>query len=327
VRIEAFSIGFGRELAGWTSRSGTRFKLCLLPLGGYVKMFGEEDRLRDGAVIRPLTRAERAQSFFHRSIGQRAAIVIAGPFINIAFGALAIAMIFWMQGVLVNSLVIGTVVEDSPAEVAGLQAGDLILTVNGRAVTQYEEVSSAIKSSPGQDMLFGVERGGRILGIAVAAESVVKDGKTIGRVGILAERDRRHLDPATALIRSYYITADFLRSNINGLADIATGRAGLEDLAGPVQIAEISGKTMTERGLGALILLAALLSINIGVVNLLPIPVMDGGHLVFMAIELVRRKPLSTRILKVCSLGGFVFLLAVFVIITGHDLLRYTVLN
>ncbi|MGH6931519.1 MAG: RIP metalloprotease RseP [Dongiaceae bacterium] len=324
VRIEAFSVGFGREIAGWTSRSGTRFKLCLLPLGGYVKMFGEEDMARDGADLRPLTRSERDQSFFHRSIGQRAAIVVAGPFINILFGTLAIAMMFSIQGVVVNSLVIGTVVADSPAESAGLRPGDLILTINGAPVTQYDEVTAAIKSNPGRGLTFGIDRDGRILSVAVVAEAIVKDGKTIGRVGILAERDRHHLDPVTALTRSYYVTADFLAANMRGLADIATGRAGLEDLAGPVRIAELSGKTMVDRGPGALILLAALLSINIGVVNLLPIPVLDGGHLVFMGIELVRRRPLPARVLKVCSLGGFVFLLAVFAIIMSHDILRYT---
>jgi regulator of sigma E protease len=327
VRIEAFAVGFGRELLGWTSRSGTRFKLCLLPLGGYVKMFGEADVVRDGPEVRPLTRTERAQSFFHRSIGQRAAIVAAGPIINILFGAVAIAMIFSIQGVLVNTLVIGTVVEGGPAETAGLLPGDLILTIDGKPVTLYEEVSAAIAGNPGKAISFGVERAGRALAIAVPVEAAVKDGKTIGRVGIMAERDRRHLDPVTALTRSYYVTVDFLLANLRGLADIVFGRAALTDLAGPVQIAEISGKTMVERGVGALILLAALLSINIGVVNLLPIPVLDGGHLVFMGIEWVRRRPLSAGVLRVCSIGGFVFLIAVFVIITGHDILRYTILG
>jgi regulator of sigma E protease len=318
VRVEAFSIGFGRELFGFTDRHGTRFKLCLLPLGGYVKMFGEQGFVRDAnGRIRLLERHERERSFFHKSIAQRAAVVFAGPLVNIVFGGVVLALLIVSIGLPAPSPTIGKV--DGPAASGGLQAGDRILVVDGEPIASMDEVLVAIARDSDRMVLLDVRRGSRDVRLALDLRRV-PEGADLGIVS--RGSDRVAVDPGTAVVESVRITAGFMVASVTGLMEIVTGRRGFEDLAGPVRIAEVSGKAFVERGVLAVIALMAVLSVNIGVVNLLPIPVLDGGHLVFLGIEAVRSRPLSPRVLQFCSLGGLAALLVIFVLVTGHDLVR-----
>lgn len=320
VRVEAFSVGFGRELLGFTDRHGTRFKLCLLPLGGYVKMFGEQGFMRDAkGRIRLLERHERERSFFHKSIRQRAAIVFAGPLVNVVFGAAVLALLFLLIGLPSPSPTIGKVLADSPAAAAGLQAGDRILAVDGEPARRMDWVSDAAVRDSDRVLALDVRRGEREVRLVVDLRGV-PEGAGLGIASAGAERVA--IDPVTAVGESIRMTSGFVVASVTGIAEIVSGQRRLDDLAGPVRIAEVSGKVFVERGVIAVIVLMAVLSVNVGIVNLLPIPVLDGGHLVFLGIEAVRSRPLSPRVLKFCSLGGLAALLVIFVLTTGHDLAR-----
>lgn len=321
VRVEAFSVGFGRELCGFTDWHGTRFKLSLLPLGGYVKMFGEQGFVRDaGGRIRLLERHERERSFFHKSVGERAAIVFAGPLVNVVFGGAILALLIFANGLNVPSPTVGSVVAGSPAAAAGLQAGDRILAIDGQPAVGMEAILAAIARDPDRLLSLQVRRGGQDISVPLDLRSVA----AATAFGIAAARPEHiAVGPATAIVESAKLTGQFIASNIAAIGEIITGERHFEDLGGPIRIAEISGQTFVELGFGALVLLMALLSVNIGIVNLLPIPVLDGGHLVFLAIEAGRSRPLSPRVLKFCSLGGLLAILVIFVLITGHDLARF----
>ena len=320
VRVEAFSVGFGRELIGFTDRHGTRFKLSLLPLGGYVKMFGEQGFVRDAnGRIRLLDRHERDCSFFHKSVGERAAIVFAGPLVNIVFGAAVLALLIFAKGLNVPSPTIGSVATGSPAAMAGLQAGDRIVSVDDQPALGMDAILAAIGRDPDRLLSIEVRRGDVDMLLRLDLRMV----PATADFGIVAAR-REHVrvDLATAIVESAKLTGQFVAANVAGIGEIITGKRQFDDLGGPIRIAEVSGQTFVELGFGALVLLTALLSVNIGVVNLLPIPVLDGGHLVFLAIEAGRSRPLSPRVLKFCSLGGLLAILVIFVLVTGHDLAR-----
>jgi regulator of sigma E protease len=326
VRVHAFSVGFGRELIGFTDRHGTRFKLSLLPLGGYVKMFGEQGFVRDAnGRIRLLDRHERECSFFHKSVGERAAIVFAGPLLNVVFGGALLALLIFAKGLNVPSPSIGSVVAGSPAAVAGLQAGDRILAVDGEPAIGMDAILAAVARDPDRLLSLEVRRGDRRRGdLDMLLRLDLRSVAASTNFGIAAARTEHiAVGPATAIVESARLTGQFVASNIAAIGEIVTGKRQLDDLGGPIQIAQVSGETFVELGFGALLLLTALLSVNIGIVNLLPIPVLDGGHLVFLAIEAGRSRPLSPRVLKFCSLGGLLAILVIFVLVTGHDLARF----
>jgi regulator of sigma E protease len=317
VRVEVFSVGFGRELVGFTDRRGTRFRFSLLPLGGYVKMFGEQGFVRDpNGRIRLLDRREREQSFFHKTVAERAAIVVAGPLVNVVFGGLVLALWILVNGLTVPSTAIGEVRPHSPAAVAGLAAGDRLLAIDGQPMARFDAALAAIARDPDRSVRLDIDRGGRSFTLTLALPA----DRDLGIAS--AGPERIAVGPAAAVVESARITGRFIAASVLGIAEIVSGERHLDDLAGPVRIAEISGQTFLELGLGALVLLTALLSVNIGIVNLLPIPILDGGHLVFLAIEAVRTRPLSPRVLKFCSIGGLVAILVIFVLITSHDLVR-----
>lgn len=318
MRVEAFSVGFGRELIGFTDRQGTRFKLSLLPLGGYVKMFGEQGFVRDAnGRIRLLDRRERERSFFHKTVAERAAIVLAGPLVNVVFGGAILALWIFAFGLTVPSPVIGSVTPGSPAAAAGLEAGDRILAVEHRPMQRLDDALAAIDRDPDGRIELDIKRG------ALDFSINVEMNEGTGGFGITSRGPESiDVDPATAVVEGAKITARFVSASVFGLVEIATGERHLNDLAGPIRIAEVSGDAFIKLGFGALVLLTALLSVNIGIVNLLPIPVLDGGHLVFLAIEAMRSRPLSPRVLKFCSLGGLLAILVIFVLITSHDLVR-----
>jgi regulator of sigma E protease len=320
VRVQAFSVGFGRELIGFTDRHGTRFKLSLLPLGGYVKMFGEQGFMRDAnGRIRLLERHERERSFFHKSIGQRAAIVFAGPLVNIVFGGVVLALVFLFVGLPVPSPTIGKVLAGSPAAAAGVRVGDRVLAVDGVPVRRMDSLVDAVARDADRVLALDLRRDMQDFRLVVDMRHL-PDGTGLGIAAVSVER--MPIDPVAAVVEGTRFTGTFIAASVDGIVEIVTGQRRLDDLAGPVRIAEVSGKALIERGLVALLVLMAVLSVNVGIVNLLPIPVLDGGHLVFLAIEAVRSRPLSPRVLKFCSLGGLAALLVIFVLVTGHDLAR-----
>ncbi len=324
IKVEAFSMGFGPELFGWVDRYGTRFKLCLLPLGGYVKMFGEGDRTRDSSgQMRPLSAMERKWAYSFRPVSHRAAVVVAGPLINIIFGALLISGFLYSRDLMPPAAVVGSVEAGSPAAQAGLMPQDHIVSINGVDLENAVMLAQELRAAAGADAVLGVIRGGSATTLTLSGYSINETGSVLAGIGMgTTGYDWTLANPIPALSTGSERTIGFIGGNAVGLVEIAAGERPLTDLAGPISIAGISGDTMHAFGFLGLMMLMALLSINVGVVNLLPIPVLDGGHLVFMGIEVLRGKPLSARVVKVCSIGGLCALLGLLVLITGHDLLK-----
>jgi regulator of sigma E protease len=327
IKVEAFAMGFGPELFGWVDRYGTRFKLCLLPLGGYVKMFGEGDQTRDSSGhMRPLSAMERKWAYSFRPVSHRAAVVVAGPLINIVFGFLLISGFLYTRDLMPPAAVISSVEAGSPAAHAGLMPADRIVSMNGIDVDNAIMLAQQLRAAAGADAVLGVIRGGSAETLMLSGYAIDETGSVLADIGVETTGFVWTLaNPIPAVSTGIERTLGFIEGNAIGLVEIATGERPLTDLAGPISIAGVSGDTMHAFGFLGLVMLMALLSINVGVVNLLPIPVLDGGHLVFMGIEVMRGKPLSARVVKVCSIGGLCALLGLLVLVTGHDLLKLAV--
>jgi len=327
IKVEAFSMGFGPELFGWVDRYGTRFKLCLLPLGGYVKMFGEGESTRDSSgQKRPLNAMERTWSYGHRPVSHRAAVVVAGPLVNIAFGALLLFLFFYVREVMPSATVVAEVTAGSPAAAAGLSPEDRIVGVQGVAVEDSRQLVRGLIEAGDREITIDVMRGDTLVTLAARGVAVARADKVLDSFGIATSGYLwRFASPIPSLKAGLSHTVGFVQRNFTGLAEIAMGVRPMSDLAGPIGIAGVSGDTFQSFGLMGLTLLTALLSINVGVINLLPIPVLDGGHLMFMGFEVLRGKPLSPRVIKVCSLGGLCVMMLLLLLMTGHDIFRLAV--
>ncbi len=334
VRVEVFSFGMGPELFGVTDRHGTRWRLSLLPLGGYVKFFGDA-----GAASTPrddlpqMTPEEQAVSFHHKPLGQRAAIVAAGPAANFLFAVVVLAIQFATYGQPFTPADIGTVQAGSAAEAAGLRAGDVIVNIDGRTIERFEDVRSIVSMAPGETLAIGVERDGqRVTVSATPKSSTVTDrfgnSYQIGLLGITRPGmvDYRRYDPLTAVWRAVDETADLTMATLNGVGQMIRGVRGTEDLGGPLRIAQMSGE-MAQSGLVSMIWFLALLSINLGLINLFPVPLLDGGHLLFYGIEAVRGRPLGERAQEYGFRIGLALVLTLMVFATWNDLVHLRVVE
>lgn len=346
VRVEAFSIGFGPELFGWTDKAGTRWKVSALPLGGYVKMFGDADvtsrpggdalEAEEGTgdwaqgKTRPLTSEERAVSFHHKRLGQRAAIVAAGPMANFLFAIVVLAVLFATAGQRTTPAVIGGVLEDSAAAEAGLQVGDRIVAIDGDGIERFEEIQRVVQLNLDSPLLVTVDRGGVTRELTVTPQIVeIQDnfGNTveIARVGIEASGTEmvRH-DPLTATWRAVEETGSLTWGTLRYVGQMIAGSRSADELGGPIMIGEMSGR-VAEFGLVALVSFMALLSINLGLINLFPVPMLDGGHLLFYAIEAVRGRPLGERAQEYGFRIGLALVLTLMLFVTFNDLSRLNV--
>jgi regulator of sigma E protease len=330
VRIEAFSIGFGPELLGWTDRLGTRWRIALLPLGGFVKMFGDADassRPDLEAAARMDVEARRV-SFTHKKLWQKSLIVAAGPAANFLFAILIMAVLFGTIGQPFTPPIIGSVQAGSAAEKAGLKAGDVVVSVDGVAVRRFEELRQIVLVDSGDPLTLELTRNGQPLTL-VATPQIVDDqdilgNKTkVGRLGMLPSSEfvMRHEDPATAVWQATRETWAIASSSLATIGQMIVGRRSADDLSGPIGIGQVIGEVSHE-GFIPLVHLVALLSISLGLINLFPIPVLDGGHLLFYAIEAVSRRPVSERALAFGFRVGFAVIVSFFVFVMWHDLSR-----
>ena len=334
VRCQAFSIGFGPELFGFTDKYGTRWKFSLVPLGGYVKMFGEGETMQvveGGAtdpVTRPLTPEEKAVSFKHKRVGQRAAIVFAGPAINFIFGILVFWVMFMTLGRPVTEPVVGQVVEGSAAAEAGVLTGDRIKSINGNEINRFEDILTTVLLSDGSTMELVMERDGAARKVMITPRQTEEDmgmGKPQKRykLGIGAANTGATvvLNPVEALGASVGFTYDMVEGSLVAMGQIITGRRGTEDLGGPIRIAQFSGQAAKSGGLN-FIHFIAILSINLGLINLFPVPMLDGGHLLFYAIEAVRGRPLSERVHEWGLRVGLALVMALMVFGAWNDIIH-----
>ncbi|NBC32978.1 MAG: RIP metalloprotease RseP [Alphaproteobacteria bacterium] len=330
VKIDVFSIGFGPEIFGWNDKAGTRWKVSALPLGGYVKMFGDADAAStpDNAMG-PLTAEEKAQAFQHKRLGQRAAIVAAGPAANFLFAVVVLAGLFMTAGHPFPAATVGDVMAGSAAERAGLQPGDEIESVNGREVQRFAEVSVLVRQSDGGPLNLIVSRDGQ--DVAVRAEPTVQavetvDGQTVEVpvLGIAADTDVR--GPIAAVGLAVDETVSLTWFTLATIGEMIVGERGTEDIGGPIRIAQMSG-TVAQIGLVALVWFMAVLSINLGLINLFPIPMLDGGHLLFYAVEAVRGRPLGERAQEYGFRIGLALVLMLMVFATWNDLVHLEVVD
>jgi regulator of sigma E protease len=326
VGAESFSIGFGKEIAGWTDKRGTRWKVGWLPLGGYVKFVGDLNPVSmPGEAEQDLSPEERRRSFHHRPVWQRFLIVLAGPMANFVLAILIFAAFFAILGVPRTANVVTAVDSGSAAEAVGIKAGDRILSIAGRETRTFEDISQVVMLRPGAQIDLQVDRHGKVMTIPVkvgTAEQRDQFGQVfkVGRLGVFGGQRQYARIPVTQLApAATQFTWSMTRSIVDALAQIVSGRRSVKELGGPLKMAQIAGQ-QASLGLFEFVYLVALFSINLGFINLLPVPVLDGGHLALYTIEAVRRRPVSLRAQEWAFRGGLALLLALLLFTTLNDL-------
>ena len=328
VRIEIFSIGFGPELFGWWDRAGTRWKFSAIPLGGYVKMFGDADPSSGLAApgIGQLTPAEREVSFHAKSLGQRAAIVAAGPIANFVFAIVVLALLFMTYGQPFTPAEIGQVVPGSAAETAGVRPGDEVVKIDGQTVERFEDLQQIVRINPNVPMTMVVRRGGELVDLRITparVEETTAFGRhEVGQLGVRGGAVKYVTrNPASAVVRAVGETWNLSATTLQAVWQMIVGKRGSEELGGPLRIAQLSGE-VAQGGLVPLLSFMAILSINLGLINLFPVPVLDGGHLLFYAAEAIRGKPLGQRAQEYGFRLGLALVLTLMVFATWNDLVH-----
>ena len=350
VRVEVFSIGFGRELFGWTDRHNTRWKFSALPLGGYVRMFGQaEPDMGKSAAARDwarsergredpeqpaeLTDAERDVAFNHKRIWQRAAVTVAGPAANLIFAVVLTAIIFATYGQQLSSTQIGQVFPGSAAEAAGLLKGDKILSANGQQLRRFEDLAAIVGLGLNEPLKLQVQRGDQVIAISaqpkiIETKDIFGNTQRIGQLGVqtAGAGEIVHYDPLTALwiasVETYRTAAGVLKS----VGQILTGARSAGDLSGIVSIAKMSSNVF-EAGIGPTISFIVFISINLGLINLFPIPLLDGGHLVFYAIEAVSGRKPGPKTEEWSMRVGIALVFSLMLFALWNDLVRYGVIS
>ena len=310
IAIQTFSIGFGREIFGYTDKMGTRWRLSLIPLGGYVRFLGDMNvaSLNDPDAVERFDEQVRPHLFSQKNVWQRIAVVVAGPAANVIFTFLVLYALLLGYGQYVTDPVVQEVVPNSVAEQAGVQNGDRILQVDGYSVRGFSDFQRLVATAPERNVSLLVERNGQEVELNIipqAVEITDRFGNTqrIGRIGVsrsIGAEDYVKFwpNPIEAVSMAAQEMVFLVDRTFAFLADFFVGRGDVEQLGGPIKVAQVSGDVAT-LGFLALVNLTALLSLNIGIFNLFPIPMLDGGHLVYYLIEAVRGRPLSQRIQEI----------------------------
>jgi regulator of sigma E protease len=322
IRVLVFSIGFGPELVGFYDRRGTRWKISAIPLGGYVKFFGDENEasVPDASTLAAMTEEERKQSFPGQPVYARAAVVAAGPITNFVLAIVLFAGVFMAYGKTTAIPRIAAVEPNSPAAAAGFKVGDVIVSIDNAKIDNFSDVQRIVNFSPGLTLTVMVERGGALF--TLKATPAERDRK--GMLGITRSNEPGDVrtDPVGAL-EAVWLGADktwfVVETTLTYLRDVVMGRQSADQIGGPIKIAQISGE-VAKLGFGPLLDLTALLSVSIGLLNLFPIPLLDGGHLLFYSIEAVRGRPLSERAQEVGFRIGLAIVLMLMIFAAFNDL-------
>lgn len=327
VGINVFSIGFGPEVFGWTDKVGTRWKVSWVPLGGYVKMVGDADAAStpDHEVLQKLSKELKEKSLHHKSVGARIAVSAAGPLANYLFAIVVLAIMFVVYGQRFTSPVIEGVQEGSAAAVAGLQAGDKIINIDGAPIEKFEEIQMIVHDNPGAPLKVTFEREGKNQEITITPKlsEITDNFGTIHKVGLLGvignKADYVKHSPLAAVGHAFKEAWDITAQTLKALWQVIMGMKSADGLGGPLRIAQMSGE-VAQNGIVSLVWFMALLSINLGLLNLFPIPMLDGGHLVFYTIEAIRGKPVSENAQEWCYRVGFGLLVALMLFATSNDI-------
>jgi regulator of sigma E protease len=335
IRVLAFSIGFGPEIVGFNDRYGTRWKIAAVPLGGYVKFFGDDNAasVPDHEAAAAMTEAEKKDSFVHQPVASRAAVVAAGPIANFILAIVIFAAIFMIVGKQTTSARVDAVQPGSAAAAAGFKPGDIVLAINGEKIESFADMQRIVSVSAGDTLTIDLDRGGDHVALKAVPElKELKDNfgnsQRIGVLGIsrsMAQGDIKteKVGPITAVELGLQKTWFVVQRTLYYIGGVFTGKESADQLGGPIRIAQVSGQ-VASAGFAALIDLTAVLSISIGLLNLFPIPLLDGGHLLFYAIEAIRGRPLPERTLEVGFRVGLVLVLLLMGFAMRNDLCQWT---
>lgn len=330
VAIQTFSIGFGREVIGWNDKHGTRWRISAIPLGGYVRFVGDSNAasVTDADVVANADPDLAPKLFANKNVWQRIAVVAAGPIANVILTFVILYALLLGYGRYTIPPVVGEVIAGSVAETAGLEPGDVIVSVDGYVVRGFEDFQRLVATSPAREVTIELDRGGSAETIVLVPDvAEVEDRfgnmQKIGRIGVsrdVADTDVSLYRPGP--VEAIGMTVEEIRFIIQRtaafLGDFFVGRGDVEQLGGPVKVAKVSGEVAT-LGIIALINLTALLSLNIGIFNLLPVPMLDGGHLLYYLVEAVRGRPLSMKVQEIGFRFGFALVLALMVFTLFND--------
>jgi regulator of sigma E protease len=323
-------VGFGPEIVGFNDRHGTRWKLSWIPLGGYVKFFGDDNAasVPDEAAVSNMTEAEKRQSFFHQPVGRRSAIVAAGPIANFILAIVIFALVFTFYGRVTTSPRIDAVLPDSAAAAAGLKPGDVVLAIDGRTIESFSDMQRVVSASAGRSLTFQVERGGAPIALtATPALTRGKDGfgnkSCQGVLGVSQSRAQgdvktENVNPLAAVWLGTKETWFIIDRTFSFIGGLFTGRECADQLGGPIRIAQISGQ-VAEHGFMPVLQLAAMLSVSIGLLNLFPVPLLDGGHLMFYLVEATRGRPLSSKAQEIGFRIGFAIVVMLMIFTVFND--------
>jgi len=331
VKVETFSIGFGPELIGFNDRYHTRWKISAIPLGGYVKFFGDDNAasVPDTTAVERMSASERKVSFFHQPVGSRAAIVAAGPIANFILAIVIFAGVFMVYGKPTTLARVDSVQENSAAATAGFKPGDVVVKIDGSTIGSFAEMQRIISVSAGKTLSVVVDRDGEP--VTLTATPVLREMKdgfgNVHRIGVLGitramtpeDAKTEPVDPLRAVWMGVQETWFVVDRTMTYLAGVVAGQESADQLGGPIRIAQVSGQVATV-GIVALIHLAAVLSVSIGLLNLFPVPLLDGGHLLFYAYEAIRGRPLSERAQEYGFRVGLALVAMLMVFATYNDI-------
>lgn len=326
VKADTFSIGFGRKILGWTDKRGTEWKIGWLPLGGYVQFAGDRDAVsQPDANWKNLPDDIRSHSFPAQPVWKRAAIVVAGPVTNFLFAIVILASFAWIGGTPTNPPVAGQVMAGSAAQEAGIRPGDRILAVDGRAMEVFTDIPMAVAHRAGEPMDVRILRSGAEQTLRLTPKLVTEKDE----FGNAFKRGLIGISPGTivfekvsfpeAVAVGFRQTGQIVRQTGEVLGQIVTGNRSIKDMSGPLNMAKVSGERAAV-GVASLIFLAALISINLGFINLLPLPMLDGGHLLFYAYEAIRRRPAPPQAQEWAFRFGFMAIVTLMLVVTFNDL-------
>lgn len=333
VTVKTFSIGFGKEIWGFTDKKGTRWRFAWIPLGGYVKFLDDENAASQPSPdkLQNLTPEERDGAFQNKALWKRAAVVSAGPMANFLLAIAIYTAVNFAIGVRTITPRIGEVMEGMPAASAGLKPGDVFVSIDGWDIGGFEDVQRIVSINGGRELTIGVDRDGQRLDFKITPK--IEDQKDPfggtfrrGLIGVkpaggaeaLITKQVGALEALRLGVRETYTN---IAQTLQGIGDIIARRQAADQMGGPILMAEVTAK-VAELGIAPMLLWIAFISANIGFLNLLPIPVLDGGHLMFYAIEAVRRKPLSQRMQEIGFQIGIALVLMLMVYVNLNDLLR-----
>ncbi len=333
IRVLVFSLGFGPEIAGFNDRHGTRWKISAVPLGGYVKFFGDDNAAStpDRAAAAEMTESEKKDSFVNQPVASRAAVVAAGPIANFVLAVAIFAGIFMVIGKQTATARVDTVQAGSAAEAAGFKPGDLVVAINSDKIDSFSDMQRIVSVSSGEPLKIVVERNGQPVSLTATPQlKEIKDNfGNVHRLGVLGisrsmaagDIKTQKVNPLTAVVMGAQETWFVVDRTLSYIGGIFTGREAADQLGGPIRIAQVSGQVATA-GFGALIHLTAVLSVSIGLLNLFPIPLLDGGHLLFYGIEAARGRPLSDRAQEVGFRIGLAIVVMLMIFATFNDILH-----